>query len=472
MTWRIIKRRLQVFNSVTCVDLAIHRARDASHLRRQAVLSRLCKLRLTCRRPHAIIPLLAAAPHLATLEVEVKAETWRDDSQFRRRLALALEKCRSGVEVALIMSDQSRSHSNYTEFEGIDSTPILRLISYDGIFLSGLPAGQVQLACFTRLQCLEIVFVLTDEQMEAVGALTRLTRLMLEVEGSLGTSQLTPLSQLTALQELRVAQCVDGHGTGEYEPFSVRDFRPVVTPLVHLREVTLRYFCDDGENDVADVDSLLLALPAVTCLLFENTIGMASWRLGGFHSNGFAKLRKLSLFLEGDLKDVAQLATVLTKLEALTFVGDCQSLLSNLPRMPCLTELKAERVDENVILPYVSGTVLARLQGLQQLRLHRALDVKQWSEDVKSIAMLTDLRVLHVYDHIFFEAPSGWPVTTEDLMPLTALKQLRNLELDAVLASDADVNKFLRAMKAIRYERGFSYFVVPSYNHSRLTFNL
>jgi hypothetical protein len=465
MTWRIIKRRLQVFNSVTCVDLAIHRARDALHLKRQAVLPRLCKVHLTCRRPDAIIPLLAAAPHLGKLEVEVKAESWRDDSPFRRRLALALEKCRSAVEVTLRMSILS-GHSHYTEFEGIVGAPILHLITSGGMWLSGLPAGQERLAHFTRLQCLETVYVETGDHMKAVAALTRLTRLALEVEKALTLSQLTPLSQLTALQELKIAQFEARIRYGDIIFLNVQDIRLIVSPLVHLRELTFSYSCNYGWNlnDLVDVESLLLALPAVTCLVSRSWVGMASWRPGAFSSNGFAGLRKLSLALKALPEDVAQLAKVLTKLEALTFVGDCQSLLSNLPPMPRLTELKAERWDHE--LPHVSSNVLARFQGLQQLRLHIALDVKQWSEDVKSLAMLTGLRILHI------EGPYGrsWHVSNEDLMPLTALKQLQSLELDGVSAPEADVKEFWEAMKAIRHERGFSCSVVPSYKGSRLTF--
>jgi hypothetical protein len=46
-------------------------------------------------------------------------------------------------------------------------------------------------------------------------------------------------------------------------------------------------------------------------------------------------------------------------------------------------------------------------------------------------------------------------VTIEGLMPLTALKQLRNLVLSPVLAPKADVKEFWEAMTAVRHEMGF-----------------
>jgi hypothetical protein len=464
-SWRMIKERLQVFTKVTCLDLAIRKAPQASLLQRPEVLSRLRKVRLTCRGPDAIIALLAAAPRLTKLEVVVESAGRFRDSQFRAQLARALRNCRHPVEVTLCLSDRCRVDYdwdyNYRNFAWIDSTPILRLTAHL-VSLSQLPARQVTLTHFSRLECLELIHAETGNQVEAVAALTRLTRLALRVEESMGLPQLLPLSQLTALQELKVQAC-------NFQRYSIRDFRQVVGPMVRLRELRLEVWCWHirWPLDLGDVDFLLAALPAVTCLEFDTNTGMLQRPPGAFLSNGFAGLRKLSLSPTGSPEEVAQLATqlVLPELEALSFEGDCQSLLSNLRPIPRLTELKAQFRNYSNSLPYLSGTVLARFKGLQQLHLAFVLDLKQWDENVKSLAMLTDLRVLSIEHH------HRWHVTSEVLMPLTALKQLQKLELHPVWASNADVAKFWEAMKAVRHEMGFSGSVVPSLNcNPRITF--
>jgi hypothetical protein len=276
----------------------------------------------------------------------------------------------------------------------------------------------------------------------------------------MGLQQLMPLSHLTALQDLRIAG---------FEGLCMRGFRLVVSPMVHLRELSLqshRYDPPLWHLDLGDTDSLLAALPAVTCLKLVMAKCMPELLPGAFLSNGFSGLRKLKLCLEGSPEQLAQLAKVLPELEALDFSGDCRSFLSHLPPLPRLTELVTTHWGSNVNL---SGNVLARFQSLQQLRLYSVLDVKQWNEDVKSLAVLTNLTVLTI-------AISGiwsicWHVTSEELMPLTALKQLRHLELFRVSASEADLTEFCAAMKAIRHEMGFSCAVVPTRECAQLTFD-
>jgi hypothetical protein len=279
-----------------------------------------------------------------------------------------------------------------------------------------------------------------------------------------------PLSQLTALQELKVAK---------FRTLCVVNFLSVVSPMVGLRELALNPYVTNWDLDLAKLDLLLAALPAVTCLVLQGVRGMPHlppgcdmplkpWKTRPprvFVSNGFAGLRKLCLSLRGSPEHMERLATVLPELEALTFVGDCQSLLSNLPPMPRLTELTAVHYD---MAPYVSGNVLARLQSLQQLRLHTVLDDRQWNEDVKSLAVLTSLKVLSIEGHSHNDC--RWHVTIEELMPLTALKHLRFLELGPVSASEACVSEFWEAMKAIRHDMGFSCSVAPSHERCRLIF--
>jgi hypothetical protein len=66
---------------------------------------------------------------------------------------------------------------------------------------------------------------------------------------------------------------------------------------------------------------------------------------------------------------------------------------------------------------------------------------------------------------------SCWRVTNDELMPLTALKQLRNLELSQIVIAEADVTMFWQAMQAIRQEMGFSSCSAPSREHfGRLKF--
>jgi hypothetical protein len=450
--WWKIKRRLQYFNSVKILDLAIRRARYASLLRQPGVLSRLRELRLTCPRLAAVIPLVAAAPQLSKLEVEVEVASWCNGKRFRSQLVKALRSCRRPVEVTLRLWDYMWVSLNYTEFEGIDETPILRLIVH-GISLSGLPAGQVPLTHFTRLQCLDIVQAQTYDEIGALATLTQLTRLALETKPSMGMQQLMPLSHLTALQELELVG---------FEELCMRGFRLVVSPMAHLRKLTLqsaRYNLRRWYLDLADTDSLLAALPAVTCL--ELLFAKCTPQLlpGAFLSNGFVGLRKLELALQGSPEHLAQLATVLPELGSLDFYGDCRSLLSHLPPMPRLTELEIKQSCAfNVKL---SGNVFAKFQSLQRLRLCLVLDVKQWNEDVQSLAVLTNLTDLTI--SISGLGSSGWHVTSEELMPLTALKHLRRLELFPILASEADVNEFWAAMKAIRHEMGFSSAVVPTH---------
>jgi hypothetical protein len=244
-----LDQRLRVFKAVKWVDLTIHRVQSASLLRRPAVMSCLRKLRLTCNRPHVIIPLVAAAPHLTKLEVEVKPGSWCKNRKFRSQLVEALRSCRCSVELTCL---RAGTFSNYNAFNVIGDTPILRLIWY-GDNGSGLPAGQLALTHFTRLESLELVTVETEDEIEAVATLTRLTRLV-KGHPALRTRHLVPLSKLTALQELDVQL-----------PQSrvVRDFRLVVSPLVQLRQLKLggrrsRCFRD---SDLAELDSLLAELP-------------------------------------------------------------------------------------------------------------------------------------------------------------------------------------------------------------------
>jgi hypothetical protein len=229
---------------------------------------------------------------------------------------------------------------------------------------------------------------------------------------------------------------------------------------------------------LADADFLLSALPAVTCLEVGNRIrtcpesrnplGIPHWSSEAF-LNHFARLQKLSLSLQGSSYHVARLAWTVSELEALTFTGDCKSLLSHLRRKSRLTKLKALHGDcpGNFNMTSVPGIVFTNFLSLQELCLHGALDMKQWNEDVKCLAVLTDLRVLDIGIR---SRESIWHVTTEELTPLTALKHLQNLELSVVSASVADVTEFWEAMKAIRYEMGFSCSVVPSHEGSRLKF--
>jgi hypothetical protein len=470
-SWKIINERLQVFNSVKCLDLTIRRARQASLLQRPAILSRLRELRLTCRRPDAIIPLLAAASQLTKLEVEVDRDLWLHDRQFPGQLDRALGGFRCSAVVTLRLTDGGQV-PGYKSFKGIDNTPISHLIVC-GIHLRDVNDRHVPLTHFSRLECLELVNVEPD-QVEAVAALTQLTRLglALATSGHIRT-ELMPLSQLTALQELKVAN---------FDTLCMQNFQSAVSPMVRLRELELKPVNHCWYLDLAEIDCLLAALPAVTSLVLHNSVKWrymhSSW--GGkielcntrpprvFASNGFAGLRKLCISIEGSAEHVARLATVLPQLEALTFVGDCQSLLSNLPPMPRLTELTAVHYDT----PCVSGHVLARFQGLQHLRLVRVLDDRQWNEDVKSLAVLTHLKVLEIKGHYHSPNDVRWHVTIEELMLLTALRQLHVLELYPVSASGACVTEFWEAMKAIRHEMGFSSSVAPSHKRSHLIFVL
>jgi hypothetical protein len=404
--------------------------------------------------PDAIIPLVAAAPQLTKLDMGCYL-----GSEFRRQLVDALTNHRCCVEVTL----HNYQRVNIKDFEGLENTPVLRLNVF-AILLRERPAGHVRLTCFTRLKCLELVHVESDAEMEVVAELTRLTRLALDTT----SPSVMPLSQLTALQELKIRA---------QSSLDALSFRQAVSPMVQLRELTLggsQYSLFRWAPDFTELDSLLPVLPAITCLVLEEaTQSMLLWPPAGFRRNGFAGLRKLSLSLLGFPVRVTQLATVLPGLEALTFIGNCQLLLSHPAPMPRLTELEAEHRDPNVDLPYVSGNVLARFPGLQQLCLRGMLDVEQWNEDVEFLARLTNLRVLRI-SFVSCYCPESFlrRYTIEKLMVLTALKQLRLLELSSVLVFEPEVAKFWEAMKAIRHEMGFSCPIVPSHTplHLKIRF--
>jgi hypothetical protein len=239
-----------------------------------------------------------------------------------------------------------------------------------------------------------------------------------------------------------------------------------VSPMVQLREWTLGRdykWPASWDSDFAELDSILAALPALTCLTLPDADGMPQEPPGGYLSNGFAGLHKLSLSLPPEFPEVLlHLRTVLTKLEELRVYGNCHLLLSRLDPVPHLTKLEAGRRANGVTL-YVSGNVLARFQSLQQLHLSSVLDVTCWDEDMRSLTVLTDLRVL-----VIDRGNTLWEVTSRELMPLTAFKRLWNLELFPILVSKDDVSQFWRAIKDIRYEMGFST-RVPSHKKNRLT---
>jgi hypothetical protein len=138
-------------------------------------------------------------------------------------------------------------------------------------------------------------------------------------------------------------------------------------------------------------------------------------------------------------------------------------LLSHLAPMPSLTKLEIGHYDWGgcVQLPYMPGRVLARFQSLQQLSLDFVLDLKQWNEDVRSLAVLTNLRALKIRTGEFYLR-----VTNDELMPLTTLKQLRKLDLYKVVPAEADFTKFRQAMQAIRRDMGFSSSGAPPPAHS------
>jgi hypothetical protein len=279
----------------------------------------------------------------------------------------------------------------YKAFEGIDNVPVSNVFA-KGFGLWGLPAGPAPPTSFARLECLDLVFARSCVEIEVLATLTRLTLLTLKTDASLETRDLIPLSRLTSLQELNL---------NVFEKLVMIDFWLVVSPMARLRKLELAPSNKRqpfGHHNLADMNFLLSALPAVTSLALGAPYHIVQWSLEPFEVSAFARLRELSLFLLGTPEQVARLAKALPELEALTFAGDCMSFLSHLHSTRDLTKLKAGLADWPGIrnVPHVPGNVLARFKSLQQLRLHGVLDMKQWNEDVKSLAVLTDSRILDV----------------------------------------------------------------------------
>jgi hypothetical protein len=143
--------------------------------------------------------------------------------------------------------------------------------------------------------------------------------------------------------------------------------------------------------------------------------------------------------------------TALAGLESLVVYGECSSFLERLPPMPRLTKLEAVGAEPPIESP-ISGEILTRFPKLKDLFLDCILDEEQWQEDVRSTALLTDLRVLPIY---FSGLGLHGTAAVSLLWPLTSLKQLRELSISPLSAPDADIKECCTYRRRIMHEMGF-----------------
>jgi hypothetical protein len=99
--WRMINDCLHVFKNVKCLELPIRTAQQALLLEQTGVLPRLHKLYVACRSLDDIIPLVAQAPELRFLYVEVGPILRVESRRYHQQLFQAAENCRHREDVTV-----------------------------------------------------------------------------------------------------------------------------------------------------------------------------------------------------------------------------------------------------------------------------------------------------------------------------------------------------------------------------------
>jgi hypothetical protein len=240
----MLSQRLQVFTSVKRLSLISLTADHAHLLQLPGVLPRLCHLVLaSSEKPWANVEAIIAAMPFATQLTKLNL----GDAIIGNvaRLAPGLSLCPSLAELEVAW--------HWTEHaELVEATPRAPGLSviYANWGGGGLPG---ELSLLTGMRRLEILELEAPADMEAVAAITLLTRL--EIWGWRDRMpELVSLSKLAALQELSIGRCCPVSRLG--------DLPRIVAPMSHLRELEVL-----GDVWVpGTVGAVLASLPALTNL--------------------------------------------------------------------------------------------------------------------------------------------------------------------------------------------------------------
>jgi hypothetical protein len=303
--------------------------------------------------------------------------------------------------------------------------------------------------------------VWVDEEVEPtlVGALSQLTYLGWDLTPGWLLPHLTRLSALRAL-----------HGVSHDGGFAVFEG---VRPLVQLQELRI---LDEHEGtrafSIELVTQILAALPALTKLGVYVSAPTMPPIPHALVTDGFARLRSLSIVLGGDVEpdQLEAVAGRLSGLKSLTVLGGvrlCAKFLSCLPPMPQLTELSASGLEEGDISEVVCapGRFLAGLPRLRRLQLSHVLDVFSWDEDARYIAELTDLRKAFIWQrcHVHF----NHLVKAFKLQPPVPLWQLQDwVCLSCPCSTSSARSPFLcEARKDLRHAMGLPRMPRSSHNY-------
>eukprot|EP00884_Botryococcus_braunii_P009188 jgi/Botrbrau1/18270/Bobra.0179s0004.1 len=435
MKQSVLASHLQVFTSISDLSLTIRLPSNAEVLQLPAALPLLCELDMSlvshaegtpCDCLSAYTPGLVAATRLSSLTLHINRGVKFPEGGIQ--LAAVLGACRYLEDLTLELRD------------GDDLLQLAEAVAQEAPRLRSLrttgepPPKEAALFWRTvlrsfphlsRLQSLEGVVL--DEWLDTA-QVESLSQLLCFRSSCLNYGHLPgcvwELSGLTALQVLRL------EGT-----FHTTNLVSLVKDMTKLRRLELALW----DADVAEMDSLLAACPAITAL--ELDIPFRGFRFPDiFARNGFSALRapSITVFSNGhiacDIDGVLRFSSTLTGLSSLSADCDnrcCQKLLAYLPPMPALTHLRVKSIvrPSTRKLSRPSARFLAGLPRLRRLQLENVLDVERWDDDVKYLAALTELRVL-VLKAGESAAECHDSISAVQFRPLTTLWQL-----DQVVAS-------------------------------------
>lgn len=437
-----VARDLGVFTSLRHQKLCMDLPTSVAVLQLDTVCSALCELhlesnlsnRLRANSWDAISACLIRASRLTTLSL--KCASWEEPTT--ERLLTTLQGCSSLVELQLgynVIPDTAVAQVI------LESIPTLRYLGCGGwsIFSEALCSNT---SMMTRLEILRGIVLETDGDVQCVVALTRLTHLEVSCLEEEWQPQITQLCQLSRLQVLKM----------HLPDIEISDLRKVVAPMRQLRELDIKH-CD---ADVAQLDSLLASLPAITKFWTNGSV----WQMHGstfFLPNGFASLRKFSMHpYFSDPRDVRRLCDALTRLEFLKVTcGDtqCLHLLSNLSHMSSLTGLKVSvDVWSTWRVEWPSAQFVTGVPQLRVLALYNVLDPKGWDGDVQYIAALTALTHLNL--HNWRDETDKWSLTIAHVQPLTVLRHLELLKVGWPWVGGVCAPEFQEALQGVRYQMG------------------
>jgi hypothetical protein len=441
----ILAHDVHGFTSVSKLDLHLSLPQCTAMLKFPPVFSALCTLHLVKGREEpspalslaALAPLLAAATQLTTLWVEGSLLD-QPDSGFQ--LAYALGACCGIQELRL---------GKYT---GDVAQAVLQVSTLRTLRCDRDEDWAGTISSLTGLHSLGVVLAETDEDIQTIAVLTQLTHLDLDFDSDT-VDRVTELSSLASLRVL----CSDN-------PICMEEVVEIIQPMAELRELTIFLIWPD----LGALDSLLASRPLISSLRLTG----ATWtsrdaydiidyanRLppfpDSFLPNGFAGLRHLSMVLKPvNPGDVCEFSTVLTGLESLEVFFEtaiCRDLfLSRLRTMPRLTELQVCALE---VRPGSQARFLAGLPLLRSLKLVGVLDVRHWDDDVKHITALSELKQLTLESTYFDRYTTD--VTSAQVKPLKALKQLECLSVSPPWAEAVGALDFQEALQAVRHDMGF-----------------